>query len=119
MGEQRTARRELDNSTEIHHRDAVRDVLDDCEVMRNEKIGQAELRLQIDQQVDDLRLHRHVERRDRFVADDHLRLDGKCARDPQALPLSAGKFVRVLALLFGPLALALEQPANTPFSLVT
>ena len=38
--------------------------------MGDEQVGQAELALQILQQVDDLRLHRDVERGDRLVADD-------------------------------------------------
>ena len=112
MGEQRAARRELDDAAEIHHRDAVADVLDDREVVRDEEIRQAELRLQVHEQVDDLRLHRHVQRRDGLVADDHLGLDGEGARDPQALALSAGKLVRVLAHLIGPQADAREQPRH-------
>ena len=51
----------------IHHRDAAADVLDQPQVVRDEQIGQLQPLLQIHQQVDDLRLHRHVERRDRFV----------------------------------------------------
>ena len=112
IGKQRAARRELDDAAEIHHRDAMADVLDDREVVRDEEIGQAELRLQIHEQVDDLRLHRHVERRDRLVADDHLGLDGERARDPEALALSAGEFVRILPHLVGPQADAREQPGD-------
>ena len=59
---------DLDDAPEIHHRDAVADVLDDREVVRDEQIGEAVLALQVDQQVDDLRLDRDVERRDRLVA---------------------------------------------------
>ena len=60
--------RELDDAAEIHHGDAVADMLDHGEVVRDEQVGQAELALQVDQQVDDLRLDRDVERRDRLVA---------------------------------------------------
>ena len=49
------------------------DVLDHRQVVRDEQVGQAELVLQVHQQVDDLRLHRHVERRHRLVADDQAR----------------------------------------------
>ena len=47
------------------------------------------------QQVQDLRLDRDVERRDRLVADDQARLDGERARDADALALPAGELVRV------------------------
>ena len=53
---------------------SVGDVLDDADVVRDEQVGQAELALQLAQQVQDLRLHRDVERRGRLVADDQLRL---------------------------------------------
>ena len=53
--------------------------------------------LQIFQQVDHLRLDRHVERRHRLVADDELGLHRERARDHDALALAAGKFVRVAA----------------------
>ena len=54
--------RELDDLAEIHHRHAVGDVLDDREVVRDEQVGEPAIALQILQQVDDLRLHRDVER---------------------------------------------------------
>ena len=40
------------------------------EIVRDEQVGQLQSLLEIHQQVDDLRLHRHVQRRDRFVGDD-------------------------------------------------
>ncbi len=60
-----SCRRDLDDAAEVHHRDARRDVLDDREVVRDEEVREAEAALQVLQQVDDLRLHRHVERRHR------------------------------------------------------
>ena len=56
---------------------------------------QAEAVLQILEQVDDLRLDRHVERRDRLVADDELRLAGERPGDADALALAAGELVRI------------------------
>ena len=88
------------------------DVLDDREVVRDEEVGEAELRLQVHEQVDDLRLHRDVERRDGLVADDDPGLDRERARDAEALALAAGEFVRVLAHLVGPQADAREQPRD-------
>ncbi len=94
-GEERALVRDLDDAPEVHHRDAVRDVLDHREVVRDEDVREAEALLQVLQQVHHLRLHRDVERRHRFVADDELRLDGERARDRDALPLAAGELVRV------------------------
>ena len=54
-----------------------------------------QLLLQVHQQVDDLRLHRHVERRHRFVEDDERRVERERARQPDALPLAAAELVRV------------------------
>ena len=44
--------------------------------MRDEQVGQAELRAQALEQVEHLRLDQHVERRDRLVADDQRRVEG-------------------------------------------
>ena len=51
--------------------------------------------LQVLEQVEDLRLDRDVERRDRLVADDQLRVQRERARDPDALALAARELVRV------------------------
>ena len=63
--------------------------------MGDEEVGQAELLLQVFQQVDDLRLNRHVERRDRLVGDDEVRVRRERAGDADALALAAGELVRV------------------------
>ena len=52
-------------------------------------IGQAEALLQILHQVEDLRLHRDVERRDGLVRDDEIGLDRERPRDADALALAA------------------------------
>ena len=49
------------------------------------------LRLQLDEQVEDRRLHGDVERRGRLVADDELRVAGERARDRDALLQPAGE----------------------------
>jgi hypothetical protein len=53
------------------------------------------LRLQIHQQVDDLRLDRDVEGGDRLVAYDHARAVDHGARDADALALATREFVRI------------------------
>ena len=45
---QRALRRDLHDSAEIHHRDAVADVLDHRQIVRNEEIRQTEFPLQVD-----------------------------------------------------------------------
>src|SRR5439155_15776773 len=92
---------DLDNLAEIHDRDAMADVFDDSEVVRDEEIREAELALQVAQKVDYLCLHRDVERRDRLVADDEARMQGQGAGDADALALAAGEFVRVAAERLG------------------
>ncbi|MNL77344.1 hypothetical protein D3C87_2034970 [compost metagenome] len=64
--------------------------------MADEEIGEPHLVLQFAHQVEDLRLHRDVERRGRLVADEELRLAGKSAGNRDALALAAGKLVRKL-----------------------
>src|SRR5258706_8588241 len=66
-------------------------------VMRDEDVGEPKPVLKVAQQVQDLRTDRHVQRRDRLVADDELRLDRERARNGDALALAAGEFVRVAA----------------------
>ena len=88
-------RRHLDDAAEVHDRDPVRDVPDDREVVRDEQVREVELVLQRLEQVDDLRLDRDVERGDRLVRDDEVRVDGERAGDADPLALAAGELVRV------------------------
>ena len=83
---------------EIHDGDAVGQVLDDAEIVRDEKVGEVELRAQVHEQVQDLRLDRHVERRDGFVADQHVGLHRERAGDADALALTARELMRIAAL---------------------
>ena len=65
------------------------------------------------QQVEDLRLDGDVERGDRLVADDELRLEGERAGDADALALAAGEFVRVAVMWSGVEARPARQSAAT------
>ena len=53
--------------------------------------------LQILEQVEDLRLNRHIQRRDRLITNDQFRMAHQRPRDPNPLPLTATKGVRVAA----------------------
>ena len=59
---------------EVHHQHVVRDVADHGQVVRDEEIGEAELALQVGEQIQHLRLHRDVERRHRLVGHDQRRV---------------------------------------------
>ena len=63
--------------------------------MRDKKISQVLLLLEILQQVDDLRLDRNIKRRNRLVADDKFRAHRKTARNTDSLALAAGELVRI------------------------
>ena len=65
-----TSRRVFNDAAQIHHCDAVADVLHHREIVRDEEVREVKLLLQVFEQVDDLRLNRYVERGDGLVADD-------------------------------------------------
>ena len=85
----------LDDPAEVHHGDAGADVLDDAHVVGDEDVGQAELPLEVLEEVQDLRLDRNVERRDRLVADHEVGLEDEGPGDPDPLALAAAELVRV------------------------
>ena len=86
---------QFDDAPQVHDGDAVADVLDHGQVVRDEYIGKVPLVPELQQQLQDLRLDRNVQGRNRLVADDQFRIHRQRARDPDALALSAGKFVGV------------------------
>ena len=63
--------------------------------MAYEKIGQAEFCLHIFQQIQDLIAHGNIQRGNRLVAYDKLRVQGGGSGDADALALSAGKLVGI------------------------
>src|SRR3954452_2334978 len=67
------------------------------------------LALQVDQQVDHLRLDRYVERRHRLVAHDQAGAQRQRAGDADALALPARELVRIVVHLVGPQSDLLEQ----------
>ena len=109
----------LDDPAEIHDRDAVADMLDHRQIVGDEDIGEAEPRLEVDQQIEDLRLDRDVEGRDRLVGDDQLGLERDGPGDADALALAAGEFMGIAARRIGLEPDDLEQlgdpaPARRP-----
>ena len=72
VGDQLVAVGQLHHLAQIHHADAVRDVLDHGQVMGDEQIGQALFFLQVLKHIDHLRLNGHVQGGDGLVADNEL-----------------------------------------------
>ncbi len=64
---------------------------DHAEIVADEEDREVEVAAQLHEQVQDLRLDRHVERRHRLVADEELGADGERAGDADALTLAAGE----------------------------
>src|SRR5439155_6002992 len=111
------ASRLLDDVAEIHDEDPVRDVADHVQVVRDEDVCESELLLEVLEQVEDLRLHGDVERRDRLVAHDQLRVDSERPRDADALSLTTRKLMREAVVVFGIEADDVEQLLYTPLRL--
>ena len=93
-GEDRALGRNFDDLAEVHHRHPVGHVLDDREIVADEQQREAQFLLDVLEQVDDLRLHRNVERGDGLVAHDEVGLGGERAGDADALALPAGELMR-------------------------
>ena len=87
------------------------------EVVRDEDVGEPEVALQVLEQVEDLRLHGDVERGDRLVADDQLRVDSECAGDADPLPLPAGELVREAVVVLRVQPDDVEQLLDAPLDL--
>ena len=63
--------------------------------MADEQRGEAELALQLGEQLEHARLHRDVEGARRLVGDEQLRIEGESAGERCALALAARQLVRV------------------------
>ena len=89
-------RRLLDELAAVHHRDHVGVPGDDAEVVGDEDDRHVAVLALLLDQVEDLRLHRHVERRGRLVGEQHRRAAGERDGDHHALAHAARQLVRVL-----------------------
>ena len=91
-------RARLDDARGVHHGDALARLRDDREVVRDEHDRHPGLAAQAREQVQDLILDGHVERRRRLVAEQQLRLARERDRDHDALAQAARELVRVGAV---------------------
>ena len=80
--------------------------------MADKQIRQPTLALQQFEQVENLILHRYVQRGDRLVADDQIRIERDGAGDADALALPAGKLVRIAVAVFARDADRVQQRAH-------
>ena len=121
VAEQLARVRKLYNTSEIHDGDPVGQILHHRQVMGDENIGQSQLFLQFTliEQLEYLRLNGYIQRGDRLVADDQLRIDGECSRDTDALALSARKLVGIAGHVFPRKVHVLQQPGDPLYPLLT
>ena len=82
--------------------------------MGNKQIRDPQFALQIHQQINNLRADGDVQRRYRLVGDDHFRIQRQRPGNADALPLAAGKLVRVAPGVLRLQADALQQPGDPP-----
>ena len=94
--EHRWLRTDLDQTSQIHDPNEVRYAFDDRDIVADEEEGQPQVGLQTCEEIQNLRLHRDVERGNRLVGYDEARMGRDRARNRNALPLSSGQFVRIL-----------------------
>ena len=78
----------------LHHREVVAQLRHHGEVVAHQHAGQLARGGQVGQQVQHLRLHRHVQRRGRLVEQQHRRARDQRPGDGHALPLPARELVR-------------------------
>ena len=100
--EQRRRRRPLDHAAGIHHRDFVGTAGNDTEVVGDDDHRHVPPALLARQEIEDLRLDRHVERGGRLVGDQEFRFARQRDRNRHPLPHAAGELMRILRQpLFG------------------
>ncbi len=87
---------QFDQASEVHHAHLVAHMAHHRQVVRDEKVSEAALALQVLHDVEHLGLHAHVQRRGRLVAHQEFRLGRQRPGDRNALPLAARELVRVL-----------------------
>ncbi len=77
-----------------HHHHPVADLGRHPHVMGDEQHRQIHLLAHIVQQLQHLRLHRHIQRRHRLIGDQHIGPQHQGARQTDALALATGEFMR-------------------------
>ena len=86
----------LDDLAGIHHHNIVRGLGDHSKIVRDQHHRHAQIVLQIKEQVEDLSLNGHIERRGRLVGNHQFGFAGDRHRNHRALPHTTGELVWVL-----------------------
>ena len=94
LREQHLARRLLEHAARVHDGDVVAHLRDHAEIVRDEDDRGPEVVAQRLDELQHLRLHRHVERRRRLVGDEDVGAERKRHRDHRALAHAARHLVR-------------------------
>src|SRR5271163_2516529 len=92
---QRLYRQDFDQPSQLHDRDAFAQMRDHREIVADEYRGERSSPANSGDQVEDLGLHRDVERRCRLVEKQQARREDQRARDRDALALTAGELMRI------------------------
>ena len=95
MGQDLRRRALFDDAAMLHHSDVVADLRRDAQIVGDEQQRDAEPGLDFVEQFQHLRLHRDIERRDRFVRHQHVGIERERTGDGDALALAAGELVRI------------------------
>ena len=95
MREQLLGRTVLDDLAELHHRHAVAHLCGHAKIVRDEQHSEMELLANVGEELEHLRLHRHVEGGHRLVGNQHLGVECERPGDTDTLALPAGELVGV------------------------
>jgi len=107
-------RARLDDLSQVHDRHPIAHVLHHRQVMGDEEVREAELLLEILEQVDHLRLDRQGQGGHRFVTNDEVGLDIQRTRDSDPLSLASTELVRVEVGVLGSQSDDLQQLTDPP-----
>ena len=95
MGQHLCRRALFHNPAMLHHGDVVADLRRNAKVVGDEQQCDAEPGLDFIEQFEHLRLHRHIERGNRFVRDENVGIERQRACNRDALTLAAGELMRI------------------------
>ncbi|MNS62631.1 hypothetical protein D3C72_957000 [compost metagenome] len=112
--EDRAARADFHDLPQVHHRHPMTHPFHHRHIVRNEQERHSQFPLQIQQQIHDLRLDRHIQRRHRLIRNHHLRIQRQRPRNADTLALPARKLMRIAVDHFRHQPALFHQPAH-PF----
>src|SRR5512143_713372 len=93
--------RDLYDSSKVHHGDTIADMLHNGQVVGDDDVRKLEFFLNVFKKVNHLGLNRNIEGRDRLIADDQLRIEGKGPGNPDPLPLAAAELMGIALGVLG------------------